>query len=222
MSKEKRALVTGASRGLGRRIAELFAKEGFDIIAPNRSELELSDAVSVERYAARLPDIDILVNNAGENRPLPLDDITLSDLQRILTVNVTAPFLLARYAGPAMGRLSGGKIVNISSIYGLISRAHRSMYSASKAALDGMTRALAVELGPKKVLVNSVCPGFIDTDLTRQNNTEEELRLLCDSVPLRRLAIVEEIANLVYFLCSEKNTYITGQSVIIDGGFSCQ
>ena len=184
----------------------------------------MSDLPAVRAFASSeaASGIDILVNNAGENKPLPLDEIEPEDLQRILTVNVAAAFLLARYLGVRMAERGWGRIVNISSVYSLVSRERRSMYSTSKAALNGMTRALAVELGPRNVLVNAVCPGFVDTDLTRQNNTAEEIAGLCALVPLRRLATVQEVADFAYHLGSEKNTYITGQTLAIDGGFLCQ
>lgn len=222
MQYSKSALVTGAARGIGKAIAAAFEAGGYRIIAPTRDELDLSQIESVERYAAALGDVDVLVNNAGENVPLPLGEISAEHLQRILAVNVTAPFLLSRYAGVRMAQRGSGRIVNISSIYSLVSRERRSMYSTSKSALNGMTRAIAVELGPKNVLVNSICPGFVDTDLTRQNNTPAEIEKLCSGVPLRRLASVEEIARLAFFLGSEANTYITGQTIAIDGGFLCQ
>ncbi|MHB8462760.1 MAG: SDR family NAD(P)-dependent oxidoreductase [Vulcanimicrobiaceae bacterium] len=216
------ALVTGGTRGIGKAIADEFRAAGFHVLAPARAELELSDSVAVEAYAKQLPDIDVLINNAGENNPLPLDQIALDNLERIIAVNVTAPFLISRHVATKMAQRKWGRVVNISSVYSLVSRAKRSMYSTTKAAVNGMTRALAVELGPSNVLVNSICPGFVDTDLTRQNNTQSEIDALCATVPLRRLASVEEIARLAFFLGSEANTYITGQSIVIDGGFLCQ
>ncbi len=214
--------MTGGTRGIGKAIADEFRAAGFHVLAPARAELELSDSVAVEAYAKQLPDIDVLINNAGENNPLPLDQIALDNLERIIAVNVTAPFLISRHVATKMAQRKWGRVVNISSVYSLVSRAKRSMYSTTKAAVNGMTRALAVELGPSNVLVNSICPGFVDTDLTRQNNTQSEIDALCATVPLRRLASVEEIARLAFFLGSEANTYITGQSIVIDGGFLCQ
>lgn len=215
-------LVTGAARGIGKAIAAQFNAAGFHVIAPPRSEIDLADSQSLQDYAERVGAIDVLVNNAGENRPLPLEEIRLEDLERILAVNVTAPFVLSKHVGVAMAQRGEGRIVNISSVYSLVSREWRSMYSTTKAALNGMTRALAVELGPRNVLVNSICPGFVDTDLTRQNNPPADIERLCASVPLRRLAGVDEIARLAFFLGSERNTYVTGQTIAIDGGFLCQ
>jgi 3-oxoacyl-[acyl-carrier protein] reductase len=113
-----------------------------------------------------------------------------------------------------------GRIVNISSIYSIISRKGRAAYSASKAGLNGFTRTAALEYAGEGILVNSVCPGFVDTDLTRQNNTREQLAELTNHVPLRKLGSPDEIANFVYFLGSEQNQFITGQTIPIDGGFT--
>ncbi len=224
MTATRKVLVTGGARGIGKAIADRFRKSGYTVLTPSRSEVDLSDLSAVQVFASgeAASGIDILVNNAGENKPLRLEEIEPADLQRILTVNVAAAFLLARYLGVRMAERGWGRIVNISSVYSMVSRERRSMYSTSKSALNGLTRALAVELGPRNVLVNSVCPGFVDTDLTRQNNTPEEIANLCALVPLRRLATVQEVADFAYFLGSEENTYVTGQSLAIDGGFLSQ
>jgi len=121
-----------------------------------------------------------------------------------------------------MAEQGRGRIINVASVYAIVGREGRSMYTTTKAALNGLTRALAVELGPRNVLVNAVCPGFVDTELTRRNNTATQIEALCESIPLRRLASVEEIARLVYFLGSEQNSYITGTTIPVDGGFLCQ
>ena len=112
--------------------------------------------------------------------------------------------------------------MNISSIYALVTRERRVSYSSTKAALLGLTRAAAVELAQHGILVNAVCPGFVETALTRQNNTTEELAEIARSIPLGRLAHVEDIASVVAFLCSEENRYLTGQALVVDGGFTCK
>lgn len=215
----KRVLVTGGSRGIGRAIAARFATEGHTVTCPSRTEMDLSRPEEIQRYVDGAGDIDILINNAGENVPLPIEEIKVDDLQRIIAVNETAPFLLMRQIGAQMAKRGWGRIVNISSVYSLISRPKRSMYTTTKSALNGATKAFAVELGPKGVLVNAVCPGFVDTDLTRQNNSPAEIEGLRAQVPLGRLASPEEIAEFVVYLGSERNTYITGQCIVIDGGF---
>jgi len=224
MSALRRVLVTGGARGIGRAIADRFRSAGHDVITPSRGELDLSDLSAVRDFASsdRAAEIDVLVNNAGENKPMRLDEIEPDALARILAVNVSAPFLLSRYLGTRMAERGWGRIVNISSVYSLVSREKRSMYSTSKSALNGLTRALAVELGPRGVLANAICPGFVDTELTRQNNTPAEIAELCALVPLGRLAAIGEIAEFVYFIGSDANTYITGQTLAIDGGFLCR
>ena len=113
-----------------------------------------------------------------------------------------------------------GRIVNISSAYSFLAREGRSAYSSSKAGLDALTRSLAVEYSSDNILVNSVAPGFVDTELTRKNNSKSEIEKICSSIPMRRLASSDEIAKIVFFLSSEENTYITGQTIVADGGFS--
>ena len=221
---EQTALVTGGSRGIGLAIAERYARAGYNVIAPSRTEMDLADADSVERYIAThaRTEIDVLINNAGENNILALESIAVADLARMLAINVTAPFLLTRSFGAAMAERGRGHVVNISSIYSVLGRAGRSMYSTCKAALNGATRAAAIEFGPRNVIVNAVCPGFVDTDLTRKNNTPEVIAQLVSTVPLQRLATAAEIADFVFFLGSAANTFVTAQTLMIDGGFSVQ
>jgi 3-oxoacyl-[acyl-carrier protein] reductase len=114
-----------------------------------------------------------------------------------------------------------GRIVNISSIWSVVSKPRRITYSASKSGLNGLTRTLAVELAPHNILVNAVAPGFVLTEMTRQNNTEADLDAICRTIPAQRLAQPEEIAEVVAFLCSEANSYLTGQTLLVDGGFTC-
>ena len=220
----QRVLITGAARGLGLAIADTFRKHGCEIIAPNRAELDLTSPDAVRRYIeANPPDADVLINNAGENRISSLDQLPLEDWERILAVNVTGPMLLLRAAAAGMrARQRGGRIVNIGSIYSVLGRPGRGSYAASKAALTGLTRVAALEYAPDGILVNTLCPGFVDTELTHQNNSPEQIARLCDQVPLGRLAKPAEIARFAYFLGSPDNTYITGQTLLIDGGFSCQ
>lgn len=194
------------------------------MIAPTRRELDLSSHESVSAYASKLQelDIDILVNNAAENRVNWIADMALEDWQRILTTNLTSVFLLIQAVAPHMSRKKWGRIVNVSSCYSFLSREGRAAYSASKGGLDSLTRTAALEYGPDHTLVNSVCPGFVLTDLTRRNNTQAQISNLAHQTALQRLAEPREIAELIYFLCSEKNTYITGHAVVIDGGFCCR
>jgi len=216
------ALVTGASRGIGLSIANRLRSAGAKILVPNRSELDLLSNASIDTYLTSLKEpVDILINNAGINHLAAGTEIIDRDIEDTFQVNLTAPMRLIRGLAPQMIARRYGRIVNISSIWSVVSKQHRVTYSASKSGLNGMTRTLAVELAPFNILVNALAPGFVNTELTRQNNSEEELEGIRKSIPMQRLAEPDEIAEAVFFLCSEKNTYITGQVIVIDGGFTC-
>ena len=218
---EYRVLITGGSRGIGKAIAKCYSKAGHCVLTPSRNELDLNSIESILNYGkAGNYEVDVLINNAGENIINSISDISINNWQQTLTVNLTAPFLLIQKISPYMVQNKWGRIVNISSIYSIISRKGRAAYSASKAGLNGFTRTAALEYAEEGILVNSVCPGFVDTDLTRQNNTQEQLAELTNHVPLRKLGSPDEIANFVYFLGSEQNQFITGQTIPIDGGFT--
>jgi NAD(P)-dependent dehydrogenase (short-subunit alcohol dehydrogenase family) len=194
------------------------------VIAPSRQELDLGDCTPVTAFleAPSSQNIDILVNNAGINFLNEIEHIADEDWDEMLRVNLTAPIELIRSLSPAMKYRQWGRIVNISSIFSLVTRAKWGAYSAAKSGLNGLTRNAAVELAPHGILVNSICPGYVETKLTYQNNSPEQLAAIAETIPARRLARLEEIANWVAFLCSEKNTYLTGQTITIDGGFTCQ
>jgi 3-oxoacyl-[acyl-carrier protein] reductase len=221
---QRNALVTGGSRGIGQAVVRRFEEGGIRVIAPTRRELDLASHESVRDYLRKNKklEIDILVNNAAETKVHRIPDISLEEWQRILAVNLTSAFLLIQAIAPRMMKRKWGRIVNVSSCYSFLSREGRAAYSASKGGLDSLTRTAALEYGPRNTLVNSVCPGFVLTDLTRRNNTQAERADLAKQTALKRLAEPDEIADVIHFLCSERNTYITGQAVIIDGGFSCR
>lgn len=228
------AVVTGGTRGIGRAIAERLRADGARILVtgqrPDGSPpegcgyraVDFTDTRATEGFAAELAGLepDILINNAGINRVSPFAEIDPEDFLRIQRVNVTAPFLLARAAVPAMRRRGWGRIVTISSIWGRISRAGRASYSASKFAVDGMTAALAAEVAADGILANCVAPGFIDTELTRNVLGEDGIARLTAEVPARRLGRPEEVAELVAWLAGPLNSYISGQNIVIDGGFT--
>jgi NAD(P)-dependent dehydrogenase (short-subunit alcohol dehydrogenase family) len=216
------ALVTGASRGIGAAIASKLTDSGCKVLAPSRVELDLASESSVEAYLASLEKpVDILVNDAGINRVAMLENIQGRDISDTLQINLLAPFRLIQFLAQQMKARNYGRIVNISSLWGVVSREGRISYSMSKTALNGMTRSLAVELAPYNVLVNAVAPGYVMTDLTRQNNTPAEIEKISQQIPIQRLARPQEIADVVAFLCSEQNTYLVGQTIIVDGGYSC-
>jgi 3-oxoacyl-[acyl-carrier protein] reductase len=142
-------------------------------------------------------------------------------MQDTLQINLVAPLRLVRGLVAGMMARRYGRIVNISSIWSVVSKPHRITYAASKSGLNGLTRTLAVELAPHNILVNAVAPGYVLTEMTRQNNTEADLEAIRRTIPAQRLAGPDEIAEVVAFLCSEANSYLTGQTLLVDGGFTC-
>lgn len=219
----KRVLVTGGNRGIGMAIAKRYQSAGYDVVIPTRAEMDLASINSIQSYFNNnIKGIDILVNNAGENKIRPICELSIDDWQEILTVNLTAPFVLIQCVVPHMKKNKWGRIVNISSCYSLVSRKQRAAYSASKAGLNSLTRTAAIEFAAYGVLVNAICPGFVETDMTSQNNTPEQISELCSHIPLNRLGTPDEVADFVFYMGSEQNSYITGQALIVDGGFMSQ
>ena len=217
------ALITGAARGIGSAIAQLFQEQGAKILVPTRKELDLSSNDSIDRYCSQLDlQVDIIVNNAGINPLGAADEFSDTELTETLQVNLVAPMRLIRALSPEMAQRGYGRIVNISSIWSEVAKPRRFVYATTKSGINGMTRALAVELAASGVLVNAVAPGFTNTELTQQNNSTEAIRQIAATIPVRRLAEPSEIAQVVGFLCSRKNSYLTGQIIIVDGGFTCQ
>ena len=236
----RHALVTGGTRGIGAAIARTLAAAGARVVATGSSAdsvaragavpgvelvaVDLADAAATEAFAARMAerDFDILVNNAGINKIALAGDLALADWDRIQAVNVRAPLVLCRALVRGMAERGYGRIVNISSIFGDVSRSQRASYTASKYALRGLTRTLALDYASRAVLVNAVAPGFIDTELTRTVLGEAGMRAAAERIPMGRLGGVDEIARVVAFLASEANSYLTGQHVVVDGGFTSE
>lgn len=214
--------MTGGSRGIGAAVVADLRAEGWRVIAPARSELDLGDPDSVSSYLAGLSEqVDGIVLNAGVNTPARLGELSDEAWSMILRVNTEAAFTILSALTPGMADRGFGRIVAISSAYSTRARDGRAAYSSSKAATDALIRGVTVEYADRGVLANSVAPGFVDTDLTRANNTEETISRLLERVPRGRLAHVSEIARAVTFLMSPDNDYITGQTLNVDGGFSC-
>lgn len=219
----KRVLITGGSRGIGKAISELFRERGWEIIAPTRQEMDLSNSQSITDYCKSMDGpLDAVVNNAGINNIAMLDSLTDDLFGEMLQVNLKAPVQIARCLQHKLIENKIGHIVNVSSIWGFVSKEGRMGYSAAKSGIIGVTRTMAIEFGKHNVLVNAVAPGFVNTELTQKNNTPEQISQIEANLPLGRMADPKEIAKFVYFLCSDENTFITGQTILIDGGYTCQ
>lgn len=218
------ALITGGARGIGAAIAAELSARGDAIIAPTRAEMDLEQPESVESYLAANAErqIDILINNAGINFLEPLAELGRGNWQRMLQVNLNSSLRLLQTFAPGMQRRGWGRVLNLSTIFSVVTKESRGAYSMTKAALNALTRSAAVEFGPGGVLVNSLAPGYVDTALTRQNNPPEAIAAICGMIPLGRMADAAELAKTAAFLVSNENTYMTGQTVVVDGGFTCR
>lgn len=215
-------LVTGGSRGIGRAVAEVLNVRGWQVLAPSRQELDLADPSSVGAFLSSLTtEVDGLVLNAGVNSPRDLGALSFEEWNKVHQVNETSAFQLVSGLVPMMAQRGRGRLVAITSAYTARSREGRAAYSASKSGLEALMRSVAVEYSSSGVMANSVAPGFVDTDLTRQNNTDETIMRLLERVPVGRLAEPKEIAEAVAFLMSDDNRYITGHTLNVDGGFAC-
>jgi 3-oxoacyl-[acyl-carrier protein] reductase len=233
----KVVLVTGAARGIGRAIAEQFAEQGAQVAATDLRRdqllgdttwaLDLTDRNAIRRVVGevveRLGPIDVLVNNAGVRLPIPIGaDEYFRSWDATIAVNLQAPVRLVRACLPHLSRDHAGRIINIASTEGLGATPYLSPYSTSKHGLVGLTRSLAVELGPIGVTVNCVCPGPIHTAMTAHFSEKDKDTFARRRVPLRRYGDPEEIAPLVVFLASPAASYINGAIIPVDGGLSCK
>ena len=241
---DKTVLVTGATRGIGRAIADAFQEANATLILTGTKpdeidklnqenqvaglsnvryqQVDFRDRQSIESFLGNLEKedrIDVCVNNAGINRLNPIDEILTEDLDAMLDVNLRAPFLVCRAVTKLMKAANYGRIVNIASIWSVITKPERSIYTATKFGLAGMTKTLAAELGSSNILVNAVSPGFVETEMTASTLSAQEIQDLSAQVPVKRFAQPEEIAKVVLFLSSDQNTYLTGQNIVVDGGF---
>jgi len=236
------ALVTGAARGIGLAAAKRFLAEGWrvallDIDGENLRatmaklalpettfgiQADVSDEkavfAAVDQVKVRFGRLDALVNNAGIAIFKPVLETTPAEWNRIMAVNLTGPFLMTLAAAPLL-REQGGAIVNITSISGIRASTLRVAYGTSKAALKHLTKQQAVELGEIGIRVNAVAPGPVDTAMAKLVHSPEIRKDYHDAIPLNRYGLEEELAEAIYFLCSERASYITGQVLAVDGGF---
>ena len=242
-SPRKVALVTGAARGIGLAVAKRFLGEGYRVaLLDIENELleasvkalndpdntlavhaDVSDAAAVEKAFAAVQAcfgrLDALVNNAGIAVFKPLLDTTQQEWERVLAVNLTGPFLCTQAAAPLMREHGGGAIVNIASISGLRASTLRIAYGTSKAAIVHLTKQCAVELATLGIRVNAVAPGPVETAMAKAVHTPAIRADYHDAIPLNRYGGEDELADAIFFLCSDRSSYITGQMLAVDGGF---
>lgn len=239
----KVALITGATRGIGKQIAITFAKEGYNLIINYRKEndelyelkneiekngvevLLVSGDVSnfedcekfIKKGIEKFQNIDVLVNNAGITKDMLLARMKPEDFEKVIDVNLIGTFNVTKNVIPYMMKARNGRIINISSVVGESGNAGQTNYSASKAGIIGFTKSLAKEVASRNILVNAVAPGFIETDMT--NVLKEEIKNeISKNIPLKRMGTAKDVANVVKFLASDDSSYITGQVINIDGG----
>jgi len=215
-----KAFVTGCSRGIGQSIFNRFKKLNIDVIAPTREQLDLSKSGAIEDYLSGIGEIDILINNAGINNLTNIENTKYSDLLETFNINFFSPYLITSHFLNQFKKNNYGRIVNISSIWGSRAKENRSVYSSSKSSIHTLTKQVVAETKGYNILTNTVSPGFISTDLTYKNNSRDEIELIKEAIPLKKLGTVDEISKWVVNLSTD-NEYINGQEIIIDGGFLC-
>ena len=229
----KVVLVTGGAGGLGFSIAKKFINHNSKVyITKTKKSKNYPEGSNIincnflineefENFLSKINTlkIDILINNAGINKIDPFEKILPIDYQKIQMVNTYNPFRITQKVIQNMKK-KWGRIINIASIFGNISKKYRASYSSSKFAIDGITAALAAEIAEYNILVNTVSPGFFETKLTKSILGEKGIKDISSQIPIKRLGKPDELANLILWLCSDQNTYISGQNIIIDGGFT--
>lgn len=246
MSERRIALVTGGSRGIGRAICVKLAKEGNDIVFNYQSgseaametkhlceeagvqvlavQADISSSEECEKLIASALEfgegkIHVLVNNAGITRDNLLARIKDEDLDAVLNVNLKGAFYMMRGVSKIMLRQKYGRIINMSSVVGIMGNAGQVNYSASKAAVIGMTKSLAREIASRQITVNAVAPGMIETDMTGAIKDDAKQKIL-ESIPFKEMGKPEDVANIVAFLAGDEGRYITGQVIAVDGGMA--
>lgn len=245
MLKEKIALVTGAGRGIGREIALTLAKNGATVIVNyNGSKASADEVVEeitknggkaeaiqcnvadfaeseelVKAVLEKYKRVDILVNNAGITRDNLIMQMSEEDYDAVLDTNLKGTFNMMRHLSRSFIKQRSGKIINITSVSGVLGNAGQANYSASKAGVIGLTKSVARELASRGINVNAVAPGFIDTDMTK-NMTDDAKKAVNEMIPMGKMGSAKDIADMVMFLASDNSNYITGQVICVDGGMA--
>ncbi len=244
----RRALVTGASRGIGRAIATAFARRGASVLAVARSAESLAETKAtakdlagsidvlvadlrspesivqaVDEASTRLGGIDILVNNAADDHESPIEETELATWQRVLELNLQSCFLMTQAASPHLKADGGGKVINISSMLGIVAVPDDVAYVSAKHGLIGLTRATALEWARKNVQVNALAPGFVETEMLAPALADPAIaKYMRRSTPVGRIGQPEEIASAAVFLASPGSDFMTGQILVVDGGYTAQ
>ena len=234
--KNKTVLITGGEGGLGKAICNEFLKLGAKVIVTTTNKklinkkhknkfymfLDFNNNKSIQNFLINLRKvnkIDILINNAGINRVEHINEVDEKYLDEIYKVNLRGPVIMTKEISKIMIKKRAGKIINISSIFGIVGKKGRSLYSTTKSGLLGLTKSSALDLAKHNILVNTVSPGVINVGLTKKVlNTVEEKKIKKE-IPLNKLGKASDVSNLVCFLCSDLNNYITGQNFVVDGGY---
>lgn len=240
---EKYALITGATRGIGKQIAITLAKQGYNIALNYRKENEELENTKkeieeigvqvlavkgdvanfeecenfVKQVIERFGQIDVLVNNAGITKDMLLMRMKKEDFEQVIDTNLVGTFNVTKNVVPYMMKARSGRIINISSVVGISGNAGQTNYSASKAGIIGFSKSLAKEIASRNILVNAVAPGFIETNMTDvlKDDVKQEI---AKNIPLKRMGTAQDVANVVKFLASDDSSYITGQVINVDGG----
>lgn len=242
-NKNKTALVTGASKGIGKSIAQLLIEKGYEVYICARNENLLKSTCReinangyfvtdltnpqeckelIEKITKKSGKIDILVNNAGAYKYCPVDTTPDADIDNLIALNIKAPYLLIKYAVKEMKKQKWGRIVNIGSISGVVGEANASLYSLTKSTFNGLSKSLALELAQDNITINTINPGWVDTELTKDAIKESDFSIQeeIEMIPQRRFITPIEIANLVLYMISEEAKGMTGQNVSLCAGLS--
>lgn len=215
--------ITGGKGGIGSAICKSFSEAGADVIAPSSSEMNLQSESSIDNYLKNMSvSPDFVIHSAGINELAGITEITRETLNKVFQVNLFSFIEILNRTIPKMREKGYGRIVGISSLYGIVSCERRIPYSSSKHAMTGLIKSTALEVAKDNILINGIAPGYVMTDMTRRNLSEDEINSLRRQIPTGRLQKASEIADLCLFLCSSFNQSITGQIIPVDGGFLCR